>query len=154
MKRTNERRVFQNLWTMKTNSSWIKTDYHVQTFVGFLGIVLLPLSLVSFLLSTEAAMIFVCLAILALIPIGVWQVISGVFYALNGDRLQQIYLGVVAFYFSIWYLAIKSDTDCAIPLMAIAVTIAVWKYTVVRADYISLDIIDVPKLEIEELLDA
>ena len=89
-----------------------------------------------------------------LIPIGAWQVISGLIYAFKGDRLQQIYLGVVAVYFSFWFATTNLVRDCILIFFFIAVVIAVWKYTVVRADYISLKIIDVPKTDDDNLLDA
>jgi hypothetical protein len=146
---------------MKTNSSWIKTDYHVQTYLGFLGIALLFASLFGCIFSKEAAFVFGCLVILLLIPIGAWQVLSGIIYALSGDRLQQIYLCVVAFYFGVVFIFCEIDSiyrvnaDIFLIMMGIiAFVIAVWKYTVVRADYISLKIIDVPKVEIENFLDA
>ncbi|MDZ7879262.1 MAG: hypothetical protein U5L45_16390 [Saprospiraceae bacterium] len=165
MKRTNERRVFQNLWAVKTNNTFIKTDYHIQSFIGlaisfFLAIALICGLLMLFKLDSGNGVFSGFFSLLLLIPLGAWQVLSGVVYALNGDRLQQIYLGVVAIYFGILYTFTTfstGNTDIFIWLMGfVAVVIAVWKYTVVRADYISLDIIAVSERAISEtdVLDA
>ena len=80
--------------------------------------------------------------------------ISGLIYAFNGDRLQQIYLGVVAVYFSFWFIVPNLVRDYFPITLLLALVIAVWKYTIVRADYISLKIIDVPKADDDHLLDA
>jgi hypothetical protein len=153
---------------MKTNSSWIKADYHVQTYIGLVAVLLLSSAIICLLLVlfgwADAVMwvyLSVSFSLFLLFPFGIWQVVSGFIYAINGDRLQQIYLGVIATYFSLAYAFFKFDSlhreyeDAFLLLMSIiAVIIAVWKYTVVRADYISLKIIDVPKVEIEDFLDA
>lgn len=150
MKRVNSHRVFQNLWTMKTNSKWIKTDYKVQTVFCYAILGLIAATFISFLFTQSPALGM--LPLLLLIPLGIWQVISGLINALNGDRLQQIYLGVVALYFTIGYFGIGYYSDYLVTMMmVIVVIIAIWKYTVVRADYISLDIISVPDTD---LLDA
>ena len=138
---------------MKANNGWIKTDYKVQTAFGW-GIASMIVCGTIGLLFSQSAYLILCLALLLLIPIGAWQVLSGLIYALDGDRLQQIYLGVVALYFSIWYATAVYHSNYFILMMVIAAIIAVWKYTVVRADYISLEIIDVPNTDDSTLLDA
>ena len=138
---------------MKTNNGWIKTDYKVQTAFGW-GIASMIVCGTIGLLISQSAYLILCLALLLLIPIGAWQVLSGLIYALNGDRLQQIYLGVVAIYFGIWFVTPDLVRDYFPLVFFIAFIIAVWKYTVVRADYISLKIIDVPKTDDNTLLDA
>ncbi len=161
MTRTKECPDCQNFSTMKTNIGWIKTDYKVQKALGFF-MLLLTLSAIFGWLAHLAkleqgfnwALLSICLAILLLAPLGAWQVLSGLIYALGGDKLQQIYLAVVGFYFVAWSFAVSVKSDLFYVLFAVAFVIAVWKYTVVRADYISLKIIDVPKVEIEDLLDA
>jgi hypothetical protein len=138
---------------MKTNHWWIKTDYKVQTAFGYSLIALvLGGALLAFFSKTGFLGFF--LSLLFLMPIGAWQVISGLIYAFNGDRLQQIYLGVVAVFFGIWYIVGGFRSDYFTLLMVIAVVVAVWKYTVVRADYISLKIIDVPKMGDDNFLGA
>lgn len=138
---------------MKTNNGWIKTDYKVQTAFGW-GIASMIVCGTIGLLISQSAYLILCLALLLLIPIGAWQVLSGLIYALGGDRLQQIYLGVVAIYFGIWFVTPDLVRDYFPLVFFIAFIIAVWKYTVVRADYISLKIIDVPKTDDNTLLDA
>lgn len=94
-------------------------------------------------------------ALLLLMPFGVWQVISGLIYAFRNDRLQQIYLGVVAVYFGFFYLlTLKMDDSLFFLLLIIAAIIGVWKYTVVRADYKSLDIVTIQEVDNEDILDA
>jgi hypothetical protein len=153
---------------MKTNSGWIKTDYRVQSVLGFVMILLISSGLLCgllLLLGLEDWIIGIYyaafLTLLLFMPLGLWQVISGIIHAFHGDKLQQIYLGVVAIYFSIVYFFYQINdyqrlyNDVFLILMGvIALIIAVWKYTVVRADYISLKIIDVPKTESDDLLDA
>lgn len=138
---------------MKATNEWIKTDYKVQRGFGWAIASMIVCGSIGLLIS-QGAYLILCLAILLLIPIGAWQVLSGAIYAIDGDRLQQIYLGVVAVYFGIWYLAAVYYSSYFILMMVIAAIIAVWKYTVVRADYISLKIIDVPKTDDTNLLDA
>ncbi len=139
---------------MKANSEWVKTDYKIQTFLGAVLCFLVLGSVLICLFSREVAFVGGCLAVLFLMPIAVWQVISGLVYAFKGDRLQQIYLGVVAVFFGIWYFAAVYHSDFLVLMLIIAAIIAVWKYTVVRADYISLKIIDVPNIDNTNLLDA
>ena len=128
---------------MTTNSWWIRTDYWVQTVIG-VGILVSAVTVVGIYFS-----------LLLLIPFGAWQVVSGLVAALKNDRLQQIYLGVVAVYFGCWYLVIETIySSFFVFLMIIAVVIGVWKYTVVRADYKSLDIVTIQELDNEDLLDA
>ena len=93
-------------------------------------------------------------AFILLIPLGIWQVISGLVSAFRGERIQQIYLGVVVIHLSLWFSCFSNNFGeyLIIPLMLIAATIAIWKYTVVRADYISLKIIQ--KVEVPDILDA
>jgi hypothetical protein len=153
---------------MKTNSSWIKTDYRVQSALVLIISSLLLIGLFCGLLIFAGwdegiwGIYYVVFIVLSLFtPFGLWQVVSGLIHAFNGDKLQRIYLAVVAVYFFIGYSFFQFhnyhhlDTDIFLILMGIiALVIAVWKYTVVRADYISLKIIDVPKVEIDNLLDA
>ena len=139
---------------MKATSEWIKADYKTQTFLGAVLCFLILVSVVLCLFSIEYGFFGGCLAVLFLIPIGAWQVISGFVHAFKGDRLQQIYIGVVAVFFGIWYVATIYHSNYFIIMMLIAVVVAVWKYTVVRADYISLKIIDVPNIEDDNLLDV
>ena len=129
---------------MGTNSWWIKTDYWVQTVIGC-GILISAITIVGLLV-----------AFILLIPLGIWQVISGLVSALRGDRIQQIYLGVVVIYLSLWFSSFSNNFGeyLIIPLMLIATTIAIWKYTLARADYISLKIVEVPEIENQDLLDA
>ena len=129
---------------MTTNSWWIRTDYWVQTVIG-VGILISAVTVVG-----------VYFSLLLLMPLGAWQVVSGLVAAFKNDRLQQIYLGVVAVYFGFWYLLVSENADAGtfIFLLSIASIIGVWKYTVVRADYKSLDIITIQNLDNEELLDA
>jgi uncharacterized membrane protein YpjA len=138
---------------MKVHNWWIKTDYKVQTALAWAIGAMIVCGTVGLLIS-QAAYLILCLAMLLLIVVGVWQVLSGLIYAIDGDRLQQIYLGVVAVYFGIWYLVAAYQSDFLVLMLVIAAIIAVWKYTVVRADYISLNIIDVPKPDDSSLLDA
>ena len=139
---------------MKATSEWIKADYRTQTVLGIaLGCLIAGSALIC-LYSIGYGFLGGYLAVLFLMPIGAWQVISGLVYAFKGDRLQQIYLGVVAVFFGIWFAMANLRRDYFIIMMLIAVVIAVWKYTVVRADYISLKIIDVPNIEDENLLDV
>lgn len=140
---------------MKANHGWVKIDYKIQTVLAYgLAALVLGSTLLAFFSKMGYWGFF--LSLLLLIPIGAWQVISGLIYAIKGDRLQQIYLGVVAVYFGFWFLALPYAHNDYFPIaaMLIAAIIAVWKYTVVRADYISLSIIDVPKIDNENLLDA
>jgi cellulose synthase/poly-beta-1,6-N-acetylglucosamine synthase-like glycosyltransferase len=145
---------------MKTNTRWIKTDYHVQTFLGILSAFFLFLSLITFLWKKEMAFIPICLLMLMLIPIGVWQIISGLLNTFKGDKLQKIYLSVVVIYFAVTFIYFDTSFPLynanyfLIPMFIIANIIAVWKYTVVRADFISLRIIDMSKIENDSLLDA
>ena len=129
---------------MTTNSWWIRTDYWVQTVIG-VGI-----------LVSAASVVGLGITLFLLIPLGAWQVMSGLVAALKNDRLQQIYLGVVAVYFGFWYLLAieKLNPIGFIFLFIIAFIIGVWKYTVVRADYKSLDIVTIQDLENEDLLDT
>ena len=128
---------------MTTNSWWIRTDYWVQTVIG-VGILISAVTVVGIYFS-----------LLLLIPLGAWQVMSGLVAAFKNDRLQQIYLGVVAVYFGFWYLTVETMyTNFFFFLMIIAVVIGIWKYTVVRADYKSLDIVTIQELDNEDLLDA
>jgi hypothetical protein len=136
---------------MKTNHFWIKTDYKVQTGFGLVILALIVATIVSFLLTQSFALGLIVAFLL--MPLGAWQVISGLIYAFNGDRLQQIYLGVVALYFTIGYGGGTVYHSDYLPIMlVVALIIAIWKYTVVRADYISLNIISVPHTE--HILDA
>ena len=137
---------------MKTNISWIKTDYKVQTGFGYMIVALIVATIVSFLMTKSFALGM--LVFLLLMPLGAWQVISGLIYALNGDRLQQIYLGVVALYFTIGYVGTIYHSDYLPIMLVVALIIGIWKYTVVRADYKSLDIINVPNIDTDNLLDA
>ena len=90
---------------MKMNSGWVKTDYKVQTLMAYImGLLILGSALIC-LFSREFAFLSACFVVLFLMPVGAWQVISGLFYAFKGDRLQQIYLGVVIIFWSIWYAA-------------------------------------------------
>ena len=128
---------------MTTNSWWIRTDYWVQTVIG-VGILVSAVTVVGIYFS-----------LFLLIPLGAWQVVSGLVAALKNDRLQQIYLTVVAVYFGFWYLNVETIyTNFFVFLMIIAVVIGVWKYTVVRADYKSLDIVTIQEVDNEDLLDA
>ena len=128
---------------MTTNSWWIRTDYWVQTVIG-VGILVSAVTVVGLFF-----------AMFLLIPFGAWQVVSGLVAAFKNDRLQQIYLAVVAIYFGFWYLNVETIyTNFFVFLMIIAVVIGVWKYTVVRADYKSLDIVTIQKSDNEDLLDA
>jgi hypothetical protein len=128
---------------MVTNSWWIKMDYWVQTVLG-VGILVTAVSIVGW---------FYALVLLGLL--GVWQVISGLVGAISGDRLQQIYIVVVAILSLYGIINIPSHSEVAISAaMLISCVIAVWKYTVVRADYISLSIIDAHQIDINNLLDA
>ena len=143
MKRVSCTAFFKNLTAMTTNSWWIRTDYWVQTVIG-VGI-----------LVSAATVVGIYFSLLLLIPLGAWQVVSGLVAAFKNDRLQQIYLGVVGVYFGCWYLIIETIyTNFFFFLMIIAVVIGVWKYTVVRADYKSLDIVTIQYLDNEELLDV
>ena len=143
MKRVSCTAFFKNLTAMTTNSWWIRTDYWVQTVIG-VGILVSAVTVVGIYFS-----------LLLLIPLGAWQVVSGLVAALKNDRLQQIYLGVVAVYFGFCYLIKEAyDSSLFVFLMIIAVVIGVWKYTVVRADYKSLDIVTIQDLDNEDLLDA
>jgi hypothetical protein len=127
---------------MIKNSWWIKTDYWVQTVLG-----------VS-ILVTAASMIGLFLALMLLIPLGGWQVISGLIAALKGERIQQIYLGVVVAYGCFWYLVPNLNAFFFTLMVIIPLVIGVWKYTVVRADYISLKIIDARQIDTNDFLDA
>jgi hypothetical protein len=128
---------------MVTNSWWIKMDYWVQTVLG------------CCILVAAATFIGLYLALSLLIPLGAWQVLSGLVYAIKGERLQQIYIGVVSIYFGVWYVSWWLESfEVSIAFMLIALPIGAWKYTVVRADYICLGIIDTPKIEANTLLDA
>ena len=128
---------------MTTNSWWIRTDYWVQTVIG-VGILVSAVTVVGLFF-----------AMFLLIPFGAWQVVSGLVAAFKNDRLQQIYLGVVAVYFGFWYLTVETMyTNFFFFLMIIATVIGVWKYTVVRADYKSLDIVTIQEIDNEDLLDA
>lgn len=129
---------------MKTTIWWIRTDFWLQTIVGSC-ILLSALSIVGF-----------GLALLLLIPFGALQVISGLVQAFRGDRLQQIYLGVVLIYLALGYFLLNSSApfNAFIPMLLLAAVIGVWKYTVVRADYNSLSFISAPDLEHDDLLDA
>ena len=137
---------------MKTNISWIKTDYKVQTGFGYMIVALIVATIVSFLMTKSFALGM--LVFLLLMPLGAWQVISGLIYAFSGDRLQQIYLGVVALYFIIGYVGTIYYSDYLPIMLVVAFIIGIWKYTVVRADYKSLDIINVPNIDTDNLLDA
>jgi hypothetical protein len=150
---------------MKTNHWWIKADYRVQSALGLVMILLIVSGLLCWLLSSigwENIWMFFSIYFVALmfIPLGLWQVISGIIHAFNGDKLQKTYLLVVFIYFGITFIYLNTSyyiydfNYFLIPMSIIALTIAVWKYTVVRADYISLAIINVPKTEMEDLLDA
>lgn len=139
---------------MKTNSQWIKTDYRIQTILGGAILLLTLVGAFLWLFSKDFGFLALCLALLLLMPLGAWQVISGLIDALKNDRLQQIYLGVVSFYFSIWYFSAMYHSDYFALMLVIAAIIAVWKYTVIRADYISLNIISVPKTGENDILDA
>ncbi len=149
---------------MKTNIKFIKTDYWAQTILGSIILSSILSALVGWALNAigwKSGLIWgyqsICFALLLLAPFGAWQVISGLINALNGDRLQKIYLGVVTVYFGIVYVYYKfcygliEDYIFLIMMATIAIIIAIWKYTVVRADYISLDIISVPD---SDILDA
>lgn len=127
---------------MTTNSWWIRTDYWVQTVIG-VGILVSAVTVVGIYFS-----------LFLLIPLGAWQVVSGLVAALKNDRLQQIYLGVIAVYFGFFYFVETIYTNFFVFLMIIAVVIGVWKYTVVRADYKSLDIVTIQEVDNEDLLDA
>jgi hypothetical protein len=129
---------------MKTNIGWIKLDYWVQTILGC--------CIVAFAVSVVGLFV----ALIFLIPFGAWQVISGLVSALRGDRIQQIYLSVVTIHLSLWFGSYTMDVGAflIIPLILVAIIIGIWKYTVIRADYISLDIIDVPNTDTDNLLDA
>ena len=87
MKRVSYTAFFKILTAMTTNSWWIRTDYYVQTVIG-VGI-----------LFSAVTVLGIYVALLLLMPLGAWQVISGLVAASQNDRLQQIYLGVVAVYF-------------------------------------------------------
>jgi hypothetical protein len=138
---------------MKTNNGWIKTDYHVQTIIGSIIALLTVASVLLWFSVAQFAFATVYFAVLLLIPLGVWQVISGIVGAFDNDRLQQIYIGVIIIYFGIWYFISAFSLEFY-SMLAIALIIAVWKYTVVRADFISLRIIDMSKIENDSLLDA
>jgi hypothetical protein len=145
---------------MKTNRGWIKTDYCVQTLIGRLIFLLIIWAVCCLLLGVAGfdkgfSYIFlpISLVLVFLIPLGIWQVISGIVSAFDNDRLQQIYVSVVIVYFSIWYFIAPFSIEFYF-MLAIAIIIAVWKYTVVRADYISLAIIDMPKESENDALDA
>jgi hypothetical protein len=127
---------------MKTNIAWIKLDYWVQTILG------------CCILACAISIVGLFVAFIFLIPFGIWQVISGVVSALRGDRIQQIYLSVATIHLSLWFGSYTMDVGAylIIPLIVVAIIIGIWKYTVVRADYISLDIISVP--DTEHILDA
>ena len=127
---------------MTTNSWWIRTDYWVQTVIG-VGILVSAVTVVGIYFS-----------LFLLIPLGAWQVVSGLVAALKNDRLQQIYLGVIAVYFGFFYFVETIYTNFFVFLMIIAFVIGVWKYTVVRADYKSLDIVTIQEVDNEDLLDA
>ena len=138
---------------MKANHWWVEIDYKIQTVLGY--------GLIAFVLGSALIAIFsyigylgLYVSLFILVPVGAWQVISGLIYAFNGDRLQQIYLGVVAVYFSFWFIVPNLVRDYFLITLLLALVIAVWKYTIVRADYISLKIIDVPKADDDHLLDA
>ncbi len=138
---------------MKANHWWVEIDYKIQTVLGY--------GLIAFVLGSALIAIFsyigylgLYVSLFILVPVGAWQVISGLIYAFNGDRLQQIYLGVVAVYFSFWFIVPNLVRDYFPITLLLALVIAVWKYTIVRADYISLKIIDVPKADDDHLLDA
>lgn len=129
---------------MTTNSWWIRTDYYVQTVIGVC------------ILAVAASVVGIYFAVPLLMPLGAWQVISGIVAAFKNDRLQQIYLGVVVVYFGFWYLLVLENPNDSgfIVLLVIAFVIGLWKYTVARADYKSLDIITVQDIDNEDLLDA
>jgi hypothetical protein len=96
---------------MKTNNNWIKTDYRIQSILGGAILLLTVVGAFLWLLTKDFAFLSFALALLLLMPLGAWQVISGLIDALKGDPLQQIYLGVVSFYFTIWYFAAVYHTD-------------------------------------------
>jgi hypothetical protein len=126
---------------MVTNSWWIKTDYWVQTVLGIC------------ILVCAASIVGLMGTFILLIPLGAWQVISGLIAALRNDRIQQIYLVVIVIHLSLWFSSytINAGQYLIIPLIIAAIIIGIWKYTVIRADYISLKIISVPETD---LLDA
>ena len=127
---------------MKATNGWIKTDYKVQTIFGWAIASMIVCGSIGLLIS-QGAYLILCLAILLLIPIGAWQVLSGAIYAIDGDRLQQIYLGVVAVYFGIWYLAAIYYSSYFIVMMVIAAIIAVWlnRETMFTRDRAVIDVI-------------
>jgi hypothetical protein len=128
---------------MMKNSWWIKTDYWVQTV------------LICCILASAATIIGLYLALLLLMFFGAWQIISGFVGAVKGDRLQQIYFFVVILYFV--FGGIGSNARSPVPMIVIlliALVIGIWKYTVTRADYICLEIIDTPNTDTNDLLDA
>jgi hypothetical protein len=153
---------------MKTNTRWIKTDYWVQSALGLVmvlfilsGLICGLFSVAGFFNSIAGFYYAVFLVLLLFIPIGLWQVISGITHVFQGDKLQKIYLSVVGVYIGIVHLFYNITdyqrlyNDVFLILMGIvALVIAVWKYTVVRADFISLDIIDISKIQNDNLLDA
>jgi hypothetical protein len=140
---------------MKTNVKWIETDYWIETLLGLAIIGLTSLCLIALVVFPWFIYILLSVDAILIIILGVWQLLSGIINALNGDRLHKIYIAVSAVFFFVFYLCGVFNLELMIGLMLIiALVIAVWKYTVVRADYISLQIIDVPKTESDDLLDA
>jgi hypothetical protein len=139
----NARLVFLNLPAMKANSWWIKTDYWMQTVMG-VGILITAASLIGWMF-----------ALILLIPFGAWQLLSGLIAALYGDRLQQIYLVVASLILVLCYfnLDVRTETTLLV-LIIVSIPIGIWKYTVARADYISLNIIAVADIDHDDLLDA
>ncbi len=127
---------------MKTHIFWIKTDYWVQTILG------------GCILVAVASLIGWMIALILLLPFGAWQLLSGLIAAIKGDKLQIIYLIVASIILTLCYNNLNVRTEITLLiLILISIPIAVWKYTVTRADYISLDIIDVPNSD-ENVLDA
>jgi hypothetical protein len=143
-------------------------DYWIQSALGLVmvlfilsGLICGLFSCAGFFNSIAGFYYAVFLVLLLFIPIGLWQVISGITHVFQGDKLQKIYLSVVGVYIGIVHLFYNITdyqrlyNDVFLILMGIvALVIAVWKYTVVRADFISLDIIDISKIQNDNLLDA
>lgn len=145
---------------MKTKIGFIRADYWIQFVMGLSILLCALISLVLYVSNNNDPMIFLGIyGLLALMPFGAWQVLSGLIYAFNGDRLRQIYIGVVAAYFAIGYLLFTIMKSFNIEelyamYMIIALIIGVWYFSLTRAEFKSLDKIGVEDFENEDILDT
>lgn len=130
---------------MGTKTWFIRTDYYIQLTI-IVGISICCISYIGFIFG-----------VLGLIPLGIWQTGSGIYWAITQrDKKRIIYLGIVVFYFLMAYTVIHVQMfDKFFPILAaIPIFLGIMYFYMTWTEYKAFQKIRHQKIENTELLDA